>query len=457
MYRVGERAPRGEGRLYVTVHPSGLKEFYYRIRTDRLDRSVRIGRFEQTPGQGGMSLEEARKELGRLVALQRGTGDVKAELFRQEREAEATRREVERQARLGTLEQVLDCYVADLRARGCVSARAVETTFKRWVKKPFPDLCQSLAKTVTSKDIQKVLANLVNRGLRRGVNLLRSYLHAAFQKAAESDNDPEQLAHNGPIFEIVSNPVAIIPRKAKFERVGDRHLSEAELGRYWHAIDTLELPAARDFLRLDLAMAGQRIVQFLRAKWSDFDFGARTLLLRDPKGGRGALPRDHLLPLSDLALELLAPLQAAHADADGPFISRATWSLHPATVSKSIKAVWETLAAEDKREGRSPIAEFNHRDLRRTCETQLASLRVSKEIRAHLLSHGRTGVQDKHYDRYTYLPEKRAALVKWAKHLRRIASKNDGSTTANSRRSAAATINVDGSGGRQSPRAPSSA
>jgi hypothetical protein len=59
LYRVGECAPRGEGRLYVTVHPSGLKEFYYRIRTARLDRSVRIGHFEQTPGQGGITLEEA--------------------------------------------------------------------------------------------------------------------------------------------------------------------------------------------------------------------------------------------------------------------------------------------------------------------------------------------------------------------------------------------------------------
>jgi hypothetical protein len=84
------------------------------------------------------------------------------------------------------------------------------------------------------------------------------------------------------------------------------------------------------------------------------------------------LPRDHLLPLTDFALEILEPLRLAHAAADGPFISKAKWSLHPATVSKSIGAVWEALAEEDKRAGRTPIAEFNHRDLRRTCETQSA-------------------------------------------------------------------------------------
>jgi hypothetical protein len=94
-------------------------------------------------------------------------------------EAEENRREAERRARLGTLEQVLDCHVADLRARGYVSARAVESTFERWVTKTFPELCQSLAKTVTSQDIQKILANLFNRGLRRGVSLLRSYRRRA--------------------------------------------------------------------------------------------------------------------------------------------------------------------------------------------------------------------------------------------------------------------------------------
>jgi len=37
------------------------------------------------------------------------------------------------------------------------------------------------------------------------------------------------------------------------------------------------------------------------------------------------------------------------------------------------------------------------------------------------LSHGRTsGVQGKHYERYDYLDEKRAALVLWEKHLARL-------------------------------------
>ena len=64
---------------------------------------------------------------------------------------------------------------------------------------------------------------------------------------------------------------------------------------------------------------------------------------------------------------------------------------------------------------------YQLRDLRRTTETRLASLRVDKETRAQLLSHGRTtGVQNRHYDRWHYLDEKRAALSLWEHHLRAV-------------------------------------
>ncbi|MNN99106.1 hypothetical protein D3C81_2186680 [compost metagenome] len=60
--------------------------------------------------------------------------------------------------------------------------------------------------------------------------------------------------------------------------------------------------------------------------------------------------------------------------------------------------------------------------MRATCETHLASLGVNQERRAWLLSHGRSGVQAKHYDRYSYLPEKRQDLEKWARYLDQLVS-----------------------------------
>ena len=107
-YKVTEQAPRGEGRLMLKVHPSGLKEFYYRMRTADDDTLIRIGSYEQTPGYGGIPLADARKELKKLVALQRSTGNAKAELQRRKEAELQARITAERAARAGTFEQMLD-------------------------------------------------------------------------------------------------------------------------------------------------------------------------------------------------------------------------------------------------------------------------------------------------------------------------------------------------------------
>jgi integrase len=175
------------------------------------------------------------------------------------------------------------------------------------------------------------------------VNLLRSHLSAAFQYAAKADNDPTRLANDGAVFEITANPVALVPRKAEFESVGERNLSSHELQRYWHGLDNVGFPIARAFLRLDLALGGQRGIQLLRPLWSAYDFDRGTVLLKDGKG-RGGAVRDHMLPLTDFALEVLAPVRELNSTELGPFITRAGRSLHPSTVSHVVREVWELLA-----------------------------------------------------------------------------------------------------------------
>ena len=68
--------------------------------------------------------------------------------------------------------------------------------------------------------------------------------------------------------------------------------------------------------------------------------------------------------------------------------------------------VWEAMEAAGELTG----GKFTASDLRRTVETRLSAEGVSAEVRAHLQSHGLGGVQARHYDRHSYLPEKRAAL-----------------------------------------------
>lgn len=160
--------------------------------------------------------------------------------------------------------------------------------------------------------------------------------------------------------------------------------------------------------------------QLLRANWSDFDFDRGILTLRDGKGRPGLGVRDHLVPLTDWSLQHLEPMRELNQDAPYPFatitkIGRGKILMDPTTPSKVVKRVSDRLVLEH---GLEP---FRAGDLRRTCETMLASLGIPKECRGQLLSHGRSsGVQAKHYDRYAYLPEKKQALEIWTNHLAKI-------------------------------------
>ena len=63
------------------------------------------------------------------------------------------------------------------------------------------------------------------------------------------------------------------------------------------------------------------------------------------------------------------------------------------------------------------------RDLRRTFRSMLARLGISREIAEIMLNHvtggGKTDL-DEIYDRYDYLPEKRAALQRLEVHIKKL-------------------------------------
>lgn len=413
-YKLAEHAPKGEGRLVVRVQPSGAKECFYRYRTAGGDTTLAIGRYDPT-GKRGKTLADIRRDVGAVRKVQRDTGDAKAA-----RKAEAQRAEAE--ARKGSLRQLLAAYVASLRAKGKPSATEAEAIFSRHVLRPFPVLAGTKAAAIEPGDIQRILARMVRAGIKRQVNKARSYLRAAFTYGAQADHDPRTAAAEGVLFGIKFNPAATVPRIAEYERAGDRTLTDDELRAYWLELQALPI-VQRATLRFDLALAQQRPTQLLRAAWAAFDFQANTLLLNDSKGRGGA--REHLLPLTDFALEQLQPLRDCNGDAAMPFTSDGARALVVETLSAAVADVSRALK---RRDGVPP---FQMRDIRRTTETMLQRLGVDKEVRAHLLSHGRSkGVQGKHYERYDFLPEKRAALEKWARHLERVITGKTAKVTA---------------------------
>lgn len=421
-----DKLGHGRGCLLLRTLPDGSKTFYFRYYASKTRRFALIGPFDprgQRSWRGvrgdRLTLAAAKEGARRVADLIAQYGDIDAFEAEQRQRADEAQRLADKAARQGSFGQLLEAYVAQLHRLGKASARSVENVLDLHVRGPFAALLIRKANDIEPTDIQTILARLVQFGKTRQVNKLRSYLHAAFTYGGKHDNDPRQAAVDSVVFNLRANPVVLVPRIAEFDRVGERVLTEQELHLFWDALaEGSPVPAA--FLRFNLALGGQRTEQLLRTDWTDYDFTQRVLTLKDGKGRPGVGVRDHLVPLTDWALEQLAPMRKLNAEAPYPFATlnkgdRGKIRMDVTTPSKVVQRISNHLTAEHG------IPTFRAGDLRRTCETLLASIAVPKEIRAQLLSHGRsTGVQAKHYDRYSYLPEKQAALEQWAVFLQNI-------------------------------------
>ena len=70
-----------------------------------------------------------------------------------------------------------------------------------------------------------------------------------------------------------------------------------------------------------------------------------------------------------------------------------------------------------------------NRDLRRTWKTLAGKAGVPKEIRDRIQNHALQDVSSKHYDRWHYMPEKRAGMAKWDKFVRALLKKKKANDT----------------------------
>ena len=372
----------------------------------------------------------ARQEARRLQALlDRGIDprDEKADLAAAAEARRAAQRAAESAASdagkhtLGTL---FAAYVAHLRKQGKQAAYDAENMFANHVTAAHPATAATPANAVAARDVVALLRPLTEAGKGRTAAKLRSYLRAAYALAARAALDSDAPAAFI-AFAVEANPVQATGALSKYSRALERALSAPELYAYWQALADSPDSPARDALLLLMLLGGQRPAQLLRATVADVDLTGRTITQRDPKGKREQ-PRVHVLPLTDPALIVVKRCiaraeaqQAKRGDAQQPrylFSTHGGAPLRPETITRAAADIAAALIGKPKA-ARIVNESFGARDLRRTAETRLAELGISRDLRAQLQSHGLSGIQQRHYDKYSYANEKRAALEAWAAYL----------------------------------------
>lgn len=412
---------RGAGRLILRVQPSGRKSFYYRCSGPNGERqSLPLGEYVQKGGRAGLTLTDARDRAGELERLYRsGIKDVRGHLEAEQRtrerghlEAEENARRIEEAARQGSLRNLLNGYTDHLDRAGKLDARDVKGIFRLHVFTPWPDLCNRKASEIKSADLRQVLARLIDEKKGRTAGKVRSYIRAAYAAAIRAENDPTApttLLGYGIEF----NPADALPALTHLSKPGDRTLTDEELRLYMNGIEGYSL-VTRTALRVALYLGGQRTAQLLRVTPSDVELigdDDGEIRLRDAKGARKT-PRLHVLPLLGTARAGVAGLLEANARSDFLFSNTEKTHLRSETMSEAAGEISEAMVLSER-----SLTPFKLSDIRRTCETMLARMGISRDIRAQLLSHGLGGVQQRHYDRHAYWDEKRSALMAWAEKL----------------------------------------
>jgi len=271
-------------------------------------------------------------------------------------------------------------------------------------------------RNIKRADVIELIERIVSAGTHTAANRVHALVSKIFSFAVDADLRDD-------------NPAARL-RKRGVERVGRRVLSDHEIRLFWPAI--VLRPVSRGVglaLRL-AALTGTRANEAVGAAKREFQN------LKEPAKAAWIIPgertknkRDHLIPLSALALETVkAALELTGQDDE---------FLFPSPIDRSKPIDGHALATAmarfaDHLKGPGEAVKTWHaeppspHDLRRTVETRLSELGVSKEDRNACLNHVQTDVASKHYDLYERVREKRIAFDLLAAAYKSILTKRPG-------------------------------
>lgn len=363
--RLTEPAPRGAGRLMCKVRP-GLAE-WYALRTVAGRRKLsKLGVFP------AMTCAQARERFGDTSTAVLAVAPSKAPTFK----------------------ELCDGYLASIAHKRTVHQPTRLLEIAQETIRP-----ETPANEVTSEQIVAVLRPIFERDARVQADKMRMYLSRAFKWGQQAANDYRTELRRD--FRLQGNPVDVVPRDNDAEGVGERWLDVAEFKSLlaW-STDPRSHSKGRTAVAL-LAMTGQRVREILMLGTQHWDSKKRLLSWSRLETKTGV---PHVLPVCAQAAAILDRLKP---NEHGLFFPNEEDAGRPAPDG----TVLATLIRYTRHNGGE---RFTGRDLRRTWKTLAGFAGLTKAERDMLQNHtDGKDVSSVHYDRYSYLPEKRAAVARW--------------------------------------------
>ena len=377
----------------LRITSTGSRTYILRYRMGGRETPIRT----ITIGQHGSpwTPDQARRHAAELLTTVRSGRDLVAE-----REAERTKAGADAEVRQGRLFEVVieDWFKKHVLRKRLRSHRDIRGVLDRDLKRLFDG---RTIDEITRKDVTAALDTIGARSTS-AANKAHKWLRQIFSWLIEQG-------------EVENSPVSGV--KTPFpEQSRTRVLSLAELVVLWVALDLVPEPF-RSFYRF-LILLGQRLREASNAPWSEFDFESGDWFL--PKA-RTKADRDHLVPMSEQAIELVEDLQPDATLRKGPVFTTnevvgiSGFSKFKVAIDKAVA----DLLAESEIARALVGEEIPHwvvHDLRRSlatgCQGMGIDLMHTEAILNHALGKKASGAAPV-YHLYDYYDEKAVALERW--------------------------------------------
>jgi integrase len=195
----------------------------------------------------------------------------------------------------------------------------------------------------------------------------------------------------------------------------ERVLTNDEIRWLWRACDGLGEPFA-GIVKL-LLLTGQRLNEVAGMRRDELSDDGASAIWNIPSS-RTKNKRPHVVPLSPAARALIPDGEHALAFTTTGTTPPSGWS----RAKHRLDALMSKAAQKERRD--ATIPPWRLHDLRRTCVTGMAELGIRPDVIELVVNHvsgHRSGVAGV-YNRSELLPERKAALERWAAHVQGLAS-----------------------------------
>lgn len=408
---------RGKGSLRTYVR-NGKAHFYFRYRSlDGATHDLPLGQYVSDSQRydlerGLLGVTQARELASKasrehVRALDEGFSGV-LELRAHNRKRQSLDRLTNLCPEGKTLQNLLEVYIA-VKAEEGRDSKDIANLFKNYVFNS--NYANKLVSEITPQDIASIIRPCAKKTIRQWQKL-RSYMQAAFNQALNAEID-ETIDQRFMGFELTNIPFIGLSKKGCLNtRIRDRVLTDVELKELLSILDD---GYKADIVRL-VILTGQRMKQLLRVPLSAFDESACELVLLDKKGSRHE-EKKHTVYLEKKSIEIVKRFAEKSRSIGSDFLFASSNYSHvdQGIISKYVNSLSKSLVLSGVIH--SP---FKAMDIRSTVATGMSRIGVSDEVKKRLLSHGLSGVHDRHYNRYSYAKEIRAAMKQWEREVIKI-------------------------------------